>query len=248
VDHVENSNALDVEVGRFADVMSLSPIDRPVPSCPGWDVRDLAEHLGVIHRWAEELVRRRSSVRIPRGVSDDVRAAVSPEWIRDGGQRLVATLLGADPDDEMWAWGLDQHVRFWSRRQLHETLVHRMDLELAAQIEPRADPVIVIDAIDEYLSNIEKVAQHSSDLSHLRGNGERLVLRVRGAETLWVITLDEGGFRLSKDEGAFTTELVGTPLELLLVILGRRAVDQSGLEVLGERRLLDFWLSHSAFD
>jgi len=26
--------------------------------------------------------------------------------------KLVATLLAADPDDEMWAWGRDQHVRF----------------------------------------------------------------------------------------------------------------------------------------
>jgi predicted lipid carrier protein YhbT len=148
----------------------------------------------------------------------------------------------------MWAWGLDQHVRFWSRRQLHETLVHRMDLELAAQIEPTAEPVITIDAIDEYLSNIEKVARHSSDLSQLRGDGERLALRIRDTDELWVLTLDKDGFSVSKDEGAFTTEIVGPPLDLLLLILGRRTVDESDVGVFGERRLIDFWLSHSAFD
>jgi uncharacterized protein (TIGR03083 family) len=246
--HVEDCQALDAEVGRFADVMSLSPLDRLIPSCPGWNVHDLAEHLGVIHRWADELVRLRSPVRIPRDVTEEVSAAVSAAWLREGGRHLVATLLAADPNDEMWAWGLDQHVRFWSRRQLHETLVHRMDLELAAHQEPRADPAIVVDAIDEYLSNIEKVARHSPGLSQLRGRGERLALRVRDAQEFWVITLDEEGFRLSKDEGSNTTDVVGTPLDLLLVFLGRRDLEHSDLDVTGERRLLQLWLSHSAFD
>jgi hypothetical protein len=26
----------------------------------------------------------------------------------------------------MWAWGPDKHARFWSRRMLHETAVHRV--------------------------------------------------------------------------------------------------------------------------
>lgn len=246
--HVEDCIALDIEVGRFADAMSLSPFDYPVPSCPGWNVRDLAEHLGVIHRWAEALVRQRSPVRIPREVTEEVSAAVSATWLSDGGRQLVATLLAADPDDEMWAWGLDQHVRFWSRRQLHETLVHRMDLELAAHVEPRADAAVVIDAIDEYLSNIEKVAAHSPDLSQLRGDGERLALRVRDAEEFWVIAMEADGFRLSKDEGPCTTDIVGAPLDLLLVVLGRRDLDHSDVDVTGERRLAEFWLSHSAFD
>lgn len=248
MDHVDHCEALNAEVTRFADAMALLPLDREVATCPGWNVLDLAEHLGVIHRWAEELVRLRSSVRIAREANDEVRAAVSPEWIKMGGDQLVATLLAAVPDDEMWAWGLDQHVRFWSRRQLHETLVHRMDLELAAQIEPGADSVIALDAIDEYLYNIEKVAKRSPDLSSLRGNGERLAFRDRDSEVLWSISFGEDGFEVSKEGGPFTTELVGAPVELLLVILRRRAVDSAQVEVIGDRHLVDFWLSHSAFD
>src|ERR1700722_5493138 len=156
--HVDDCNALEVEVGRFADVMASVSLDREIATCPGWNVRDLAEHLGVIHRWAEELVRLRSPERIKRVVSEELSAAVSPQGIEGGGRQLVATLLAADPDDEMWAWGRDQHVRFWSRRQLHETLVHRMDLELAAQIAPEAEPWIAADAIDEFLSNMATIA------------------------------------------------------------------------------------------
>ncbi len=248
MEHVAYCDALTVEVARFADVMSELPLEQDVVTCPGWRVLDLAEHLGVIHRWAEELVRRRSPVRIARESSDAVRSEVNPGWISAGGARLVATLLDANPNDEMWAWGPDQHVRFWSRRQLHETLVHRMDLELAAGIEPDANPTVATDAIDEYLANVEKVARRSPDLSKLRGHGERLAFRVREPETLWSVTLDPDGFSVSKVDGAFDAELVASPVELLLTILGRRGVATGGASVIGDAGLVDFWLSHSAFD
>jgi len=80
--------------------------------------------------------------------------------------KLVATLLAADPMMKCGV-GRDQHVRFWSRRQLHETLVHRMDLEFAAEVIPQAEPAIAIDAIDEFLSNIEKSGNYSPELALL---------------------------------------------------------------------------------
>lgn len=248
MNHVEHCHALDVEVVRFSKVMSALAPGHDVPTCPGWTVLDLAEHLGVIHRWAEELVRLRSPVRIPRGAPTTLRGDVNPDWINEGGAVLVSTLVAANPDDEMWAWGLDQHVRFWSRRQLHETLVHRMDLELAARLDPVAEPVVAIDAIDEYLSNIEKVGRHSTELAALRGHGEKLAFRVRDSQSLWVITFDEGGFNLSRTEDAFDAALVGSPVDLLLAILRRREVAIGDVEVIGDRHLVDFWLAHSAFD
>jgi uncharacterized protein (TIGR03083 family) len=248
VNHVEHCHALDVEVVRFSNVMSTLAPGHDIATCPGWTVLDLAEHLGVIHRWAEELVRLRSPVRIPRDAPASLRDDVNPEWIIEGGMQLVSTLLAANPDDAMWAWGLDQHVRFWSRRQLHETLVHRMDLELAAQINPSAEPDIAIDAIDEYLSNIEKVGKNSPDLAPLRSHGETLAFRVRDTQTLWAITFDEDGFNVSRTESAFDAELVGSPVDLLLAILRRRDFAQGDIEVAGDRHLVEFWLAHSAFE
>lgn len=66
MDHVESCNALKLEIARFSAVLSSLSLDQPVATCPGWTVFDLAEHLGLIHRWAEELVRLRSPVRIGR--------------------------------------------------------------------------------------------------------------------------------------------------------------------------------------
>jgi uncharacterized protein (TIGR03083 family) len=248
VDHLECCDALAIEIGRFANVMSTMARDEEIPSCPGWSVVDLAEHLGLIHRWAEELVRKRAPERIPRVASLENRDVVRPEWIEDGGRQLVTTLLGADPQDEMWAWGGDQHVRFWSRRQLHETLVHRMDLELAAQRSPRAETPVVIDAIDEFLCNFENDAKKSPGLSSLRGNGEQLAFRPSDSPMMWSITFDEDGFQVSDDAADFDAELTGTSIDLLLAILGRRGVDEGPVEVNGDRRIVDLWLAHSDFD
>ena len=248
VDHLKCCAALEIEVARFAQILSTIPRDAPVATCPGWNVVDLAEHLGLIHRWANELVRQRSPERISRMSSLENRDEVGSAWIAVGGLALVATLLDADPNDQMWAWGGDQHVRFWSRRQLHETLVHRMDLELAAELMPECDPTIAVDAIDEFLSNLESVAKRSKEPPSLRGKGERLRFRARDSSAMWTAIFDEQGFRMSKDNGPVDAELIGAPVNLLLTILGRREVDLGGVDMEGDRRLVEFWLSHSAFD
>jgi uncharacterized protein (TIGR03083 family) len=248
VDHLECCVALEIEVTRFAQVLSTTPSDAPIDTCPGWNTIDLTEHLGLIHRWADELVKRRSPERIARAASVENRDDVRPAWFEAGGRALVATLLEADPNDPMWAWGRDQHVRFWSRRQLHETLVHRMDLELAGNHVPECEPMIAFDAVDEYLSNMESVAMRSSEFSALRGKGEGLRFRARDSSVMWTVVFDEEGFCVSTDDERVDAELVGSPVDLLLTMLGRQKLDQGAVDVTGDRRLVELWFSHSAFD
>ena len=49
--------------------------------------------------------------------------------------------------------------------------------KIAAHVEPEASSTVALDAIDEYLSNIEKVGKYSPELSLLRGRGEILAFR-----------------------------------------------------------------------
>jgi uncharacterized protein (TIGR03083 family) len=247
MDHAAHCDALELEVERFADAMAEMSGDTMVPACPGWTVDDLALHLGTIHRWAAELVRTRSSVRIARDTPSLDDVSVSPEWLREGGRQLVETLRAADPSAEMWAWGLDQHVQFWSRRQVHETLVHRMDVELARGVAPTADSSLASDAIDEFLSNIQKVINASPE-SPLCGNGERLVFRASDTNAVWSITLRDGGFDLLPAMGDFDALVEGSSVDLLLVIVGRRSIGEAALEVTGGTNLVDFWLANTAFD
>ena len=132
-----------------------------VPTCPDWSLADLVRHTGTVHRWATRMVRDLAPQRLdPRsldlGLPDD--EAGYADWLASGARELVTTFGAADPDAAMWAWGADQHVRFWPRRMVHETTVHRADAELASGVQPRIDPATAADGIDELLDNLPTAA------------------------------------------------------------------------------------------
>ena len=49
VDHLD---ALRVEGAAFASVLDRADLGLPVPACGEWRLRELAHHLGGVHRWA----------------------------------------------------------------------------------------------------------------------------------------------------------------------------------------------------
>ena len=64
--HLEGLRAAMIAFVRYADRAGLRA---PVPTCPGWTVRDLVAHQGMVHRWAAALVRGERDV-----VPDDLEA------------------------------------------------------------------------------------------------------------------------------------------------------------------------------
>lgn len=141
------------EVARYADVLGATALDADVPSCPDWDVLTLTDHLGCLHRWVDELIAAKGRSRIDKPLRDesqDLRA-----WFRDGGDALAERFRTAAPDPDLWTWATDQGfdgdgLVFWQRRMTHETLVHRYDLELAAEVAfGPVDPALAADGIDE---------------------------------------------------------------------------------------------------
>ena len=109
--------------------------DAPVPGTE-WNVRDLVTHTGGIHRWAADVVTTGSSTlattagrAVGTGPADDELV----DWFQSGHAALVATLRSAAPDVECAAFlPADSPLHFWSRRQAHETAIHRTDAEGAA--------------------------------------------------------------------------------------------------------------------
>lgn len=246
LDHGWHCDRLEEEIDRFADAYQGMAGTAPVPSCPGWTADDLAGHLGMVHRWAEHLVRVRAPARISRSQMELDKGPPTPEWIRQGGDRLLRTLRSVDPGDEMWAWGHDQHVRFWSRRQLHETLVHRVDLELASGLSPVVEPEVAVDGVDELLVNLASIASLAPDVSELRGSGQRLRFQA-GDRSGWTVSLEEHGFGVSEHGAAPDAELLAAEPGPLLLVLYRRLPRQAeGVTARGDVQLVDFWLEHSA--
>jgi uncharacterized protein (TIGR03083 family) len=241
---------LDAEVERLATLAAGAPMDAPVPSCPDWSLRDLVSHIGGVHRWAARHVQEYSPVRIPSSTMDFGEPASDdgyPDWLRAGGVILAETFAAADLDRPMWAWGLDQHARFWPRRMLHETTVHRVDAELALGLEPVVDAAVAADGIEELLDNIPCAASFAPNVEKLRGEGETLVFT--SDDAAWTIRLEVDGFRWSRGVPAALADVqVRAPAagDLLLFLYGRRHADESRFSVQGGRDLLARWLANSA--
>lgn len=129
LDHLESDGPLLIAAARRAGW------NAPVPGTE-WNVRDLVTHTGGIHRWAADIVATcghrfdtAAAAAVGTGPGDDELA----EWFESGHAALVATLRSAAPDLECATFLPAESPRhFWSRRQAHETAMHRIDAEGAA--------------------------------------------------------------------------------------------------------------------
>ena len=250
MDYQTHCEELVREGERFVAASRDAEGRAPVPTCPQWRVDDLLAHVGMVHRWAEHLVRVRAPMRISVRDMDLSRGPVDARWLAEGLSSLVTTLRASDPADEMWAWGADQHVAFWARRQLHETLVHRLDLEGATGRRGEVDPEVGADAIDEFLVNLGPAARFSPDVRRLVGTGEVLTFATDEGPR-WSVRLDAGGFSvLDKDaagaSATATATLSGPTAQMLEVLTRRRDLAASSCVVRGDRALVAHWLANSA--
>jgi uncharacterized protein (TIGR03083 family) len=250
--HVACCDVLTTEIAQFVDTLHGADMTIPVATCGDWLLSDLVEHLGQIHRWAATMVRAKSDVRIDRREIDFDMPASSrglADWFAAGGAGLVSTLRAADPDAAMWAWGLDQHVRFWSRRQLHETAIHHADAKLALGREPAMTTPVAVDSIDELLTNLPCAGYFAPGIDKLRGDGEMLQLEATDVDNNrgdWLITLGADGFTWEHGRGKGSVVVRGAVNDLALLMWGRRrATDAALFEIRGDRALLDSWLANA---
>ncbi|MER5632223.1 maleylpyruvate isomerase family mycothiol-dependent enzyme [Streptomyces nitrosporeus] len=245
-----------VQTALLASLLDGADLAAQVPTCPDWTLRDLAVHVGGAHRWAGEIVRRRATEEIP---AKEVPGAEGPEgddpaalaaWLNRGAEESVRALREAGPDAGVWAWGWERSSSFWARRMTHETLVHRADAAFATGRAFEADPEPAADTITEWLQIMSFVQStgYVPEAAELRGPGRSLHLHatdVPGAE--WLVELGEDGFTWRHAHAKATVALRGPLTELMLAFNRRQKPDEGGLEVLGDRELLDFWLERSSF-
>ena len=141
---------------RFAEAVRIGPLDADVASCPGWALRDLAHHLGYIHRWAR--LAAATGARPDESLIDAPPAGGSDEladWMLVGVDALTATLAAVDGAGPTWHPDPVERVgAVWPRRQAQETSVHRWDAEQAIGVTATLDPVLAADGIAEYFELI----------------------------------------------------------------------------------------------
>ncbi|MDG4790339.1 maleylpyruvate isomerase N-terminal domain-containing protein [Micromonospora sp. WMMD1102] len=121
-----------------------------VPACPDWTVADLVRHVAVTYLHKVECMR---TGRIPSSWPPDV-SAEEPLPLFDRACRALGTEFdGRDPAALAPTWyDPDQTVGFWLRRMTQETVIHRVDMELATGRSVAEIPAdLATDGIDEVL-------------------------------------------------------------------------------------------------
>ncbi|MFD7031167.1 maleylpyruvate isomerase family mycothiol-dependent enzyme [Streptomyces sp. NPDC059917] len=238
--------------GFVAAVKGADPAT-PVPSCPGWTLADLTRHAGSVQRWFCVLLRQRVQ-QPPTSRDVDLRLperdADYPEWLAESAAESAQVFATTDLDAPMWAWGLDQHARFWVRRMLFETVVHRADAELALGIAPRIDREVAVDGIDEFLTNLPFAAFFAPGTAALRGPDRTIGFRCTDGGDSWQVRLRPDGFGLVTEDGDGPepdATVQGASGDLLLLLYGRLDRTNEAFRLRGDRELLDLWSSHSAF-
>lgn len=227
--HHHRRRHLQHELDRIAELLSpagagLLDWQRPVAGCPEWDVTAMVVHLGGVHRMAVQAIRDQRPSR-----STDHRPSEGVDlvgWLAEGGASLLQVLQVLQDDPTRAAWSFDPRgasVGWWCRRQVLETLVHRLDLEQTLQRNSVVDPVLAADGVDEVVSVLVplRVAEGALTLpSHALG------LRASDVAGVW-----------SLGDGAVAGEVVGTAQQLLSVLWHR--ADPGVLRASGDLDLVD---------
>ncbi|MEJ2869690.1 maleylpyruvate isomerase family mycothiol-dependent enzyme [Actinomycetospora sp. OC33-EN08] len=242
-----------LQATAFADAVSAPAagdhLAAPVPTCGDWTVRDLATHLGRVHRrvtatittGAEQMLAR--DAEVPDGVPPESRDEVAT-WLLRGAAALVATFAGADRDREYGGFTGSVDLAFWERRQLHETLVHRLDAELAVGFEPLADvaPELAVDGIAEWY---DLLTAYRSGSRRVRGSGETIHLHVTDApDGEWLIRRGPEGVAITREHVKADVAVRGRAVDLLAVVTGRAELGHA--EVIGEPAVARDWFAVSA--
>ncbi len=191
----EHIAAIGSEGKRLAAAAAAAGPDAAVPSCPDWVVRDLVRHQGGVHRWATGIVAgprtEAWNVELDEVVGTWPSDAELIDWFGDGLDRLVSALSAADPGLVCWTFlKAPSPLAMWARRQAHETSIHRVDAELAAEwpVTPFPAP-FAADGVDELLTCFITRRR-----SRLRSDGERF-LRVRCTDVAagWLVRIGPDG-------------------------------------------------------
>lgn len=210
--------ALRVEADAFHG--AVGDLDVAVPACPAWQVGGLVRHLGSVHRMFARVADEAWMRRPPRLEEDDRPDAEDPAvqtWARTQTTRLLAALGGLDPSAPRWNFTDGPQVgAFISRRMLHETAVHRFDLEDAYGAPSPIPRAVARDGVDEFL---EVQLGRSGEWP---GDAARVRVEVDG-EVLADVELTPGDrARVSRPGEHVDLVLRGGAEHLLLCLWGRR--------------------------
>jgi uncharacterized protein (TIGR03083 family) len=219
-------------------------LEAPVPSCPGWNVANVVRHVGGVHQWAAIAVRSGGPDRpeFP-DISDDLQGTALLDWAEVRAAELLASLAEADPDAGAWTFGPPRTVRFWLRRQAHETSVHAWDAGNAVGKPLAISPDVAADGLAEFL---EVMLGRMVKRVPAPWTGQTVHFHRTDGEGEWLATLGpDGAVTVEQRHGKGELAVRASALDLLLWATNR--IGSGRVELLGDAALADRWRSELAF-
>lgn len=203
-------------------------------------------HTGFIHRWAKTIV---SEARQSRPDSSEIDLIAGPipddallvEWYRESHAQLMRALEQAPLDLDCYHFlRAPSPLAFWTRRQAHETTIHRVDAESARgdEISP-IDRDFAADGIDELLRGYHarrhsKVRSHIPKALHLHATDEP------GGGSDWFLHITEEPLVTKRTFDGPVDCVLSGPVELLYLALWNRCrIDD--LTVSGDTGVAKLW-------
>jgi len=237
------------ETRSFGSLIRTCDASAPVPTCPGWTVRELFHHVGRGHRWAAQIVATRAVAALdPRLVPDgeppgDVSGVI--DWLVDGAALLVDAVTRTRPETEVWTILGPRPAWWWLRRRAFDTLVHAVDAALAQGVQHHISSDIAAEALTEWLERVAAQADTSS--APLRA-GQALSLHATDADGWWTVSGTEAGVECAPERGPGDVMLGGPATDLLLVAVRRRRLDETRITVVGDAAVWQAWLASTPFE
>lgn len=245
------ADALVDENRRLGELLATADPETPVPSCPGWVLRQLLTHVGRGDRWAATIVRERAQERVDtRTVPDGKPPADDPVgWLAASARLLVDAVATTGPDVPVWTFTGPKPAAWWIRRRLHEATVHRADAAIALGVPYEIDAGLAADGVSEWLDILtsrpvpaDGPALPEGATLHLHATDEGL-----GASGEWLVRSANGRVAWEHGHGKGAVAVRGRAADLLQAVLRRIPGDDARLQVLGDAAAWRTWLERTPF-
>lgn len=218
-----------------------------IADCPGWDMRELVRHLGMIHLWAAANVAFPHTDwldvdELPDLVKywPDLASSYRPDtdplpWYRDTLANLIEVLETAPADVAAFTFlPAASPLSMWARRQASELAIHRFDAEQARGVTSHFDAAFATDMLDELLCGF---APRPRDIDLDRPQ----VIHVHTADTdeHWYLTIGSQLTEMSSDGGEADLSLTAIAADLYLLLWNRPP--NSAVTMSGNTDLIELW-------
>ena len=225
----------------------------PIPTCPGWTLTDLVDHVGSTQRWVSRLVGE--------GIGDPgtafsigwESAPADPSawgtWLSEGAQRVQSTFAGSTDDRVVFdPSGGGDGVAFWFQRIFGEISVHRIDAAFALDRDYQIDPTLAVAAIEDWLANMASsgwAANVPGFTDAMRGDGQTIAWVADDADQAWLLRRTDAPLVLTHDRGDADVTIHGPARELLQIVSRRLPLDAAeSSRVVGDRDELTHLIEH----